>query len=377
MSDALEKAKAFMKNINTKYKKQYGGDVLYTGKSVGNFQPFETGFPTFDWVNSGIGGYPRGGMTLIHGLESTGKSSFVLAGIEHQLKQNPDITGLYIDAEGALTEDFLRLRGVDPERIQLTQLNCEDALQIAEDSLKQNIYDIVVLDSLAKFEPSATMEKDMGESKSRAGRASMLSDFMRRMTFCLRKSKTALICINQEIDNQERKTKYDPPTVLPCGRQQKYSANLRIELKRSKAIKRSDGTKLGFQMSATSIKNKIAPKERAMTYLSYLYDRGFVRELSLVDYLLMIGKIKKGSLGRYEFVEKELYANMFKYGDIIKIAKEIKELLGIDLYTMKPSSDFQYEKNENIVDVKARDEIGSNDGVSTAEEPEEQGEVEI
>jgi hypothetical protein len=191
----------------------------------------------------------------------------------------------------------------------------------------------------------------------------------------LRKSRTALICINQEIDNQERKTKYDPPTVLPCGRQQKYSANLRLELKRSKAVKRSDGTKLGFQMSVTSIKNKVSKNERAMSYLTYLYDRGFVREFSVVDYLEMIGYINKTTLGRYEFVKKEVYSNLFKAAEIVKIAKELRETQGIDLYSIRPSDDVVFEKNENIKDVLARDEVGNNDGVKTDEEPVEDGEV--
>jgi protein RecA len=354
--DKLQKMKSFLVDVNKKYNSKYGGDVMYIGNDVENFNPFPTGFPTFDWINSGIGGFPRGGMTLIHGLESTGKSTFVLSAIHHAMSIDPNITVLYIDVENSMTKDFLKFRNIDPARFMLSPLNTEDALQTAEDAIKNDVFDLICIDSLAKMESDKMLEKDLGDSGQRNRRAVIITEFFRRITFILRKSNTALICINQEIDNQDRKTPYDPPTVLPCGKQQKYSANLRIELKRSKAIKQGE-KKVGYLVSATSAKNKISGKEKAMTYLTYLYDKGFIREYSLVDYLNMIGYIEKKTMGRYEFVKKELYPNTFKPSDILKIVEQIKNDIGIDLYDIRPSDDIQFEINEEFKDVGTKDEI--------------------
>jgi hypothetical protein len=245
---------------------------------------------------------------------------------------------------------------MDSDRFTLTSLNTEDALIAVEMALKEKVYDLVVLDSLAKMESTKILEKELGESAQRNRRAVMITEFLRRITFILRRSNSALVCINQEIQNQDP-SPYAPKTVLPCGMQQKFSANLRIELKRSKALKDSDGNKLGYQVNVTSIKNKISNKEKTVTTLTYLYDRGFVREFSLIDYLLMIGYIKKLPMKRYEFVKKEFYQEPFKAGEIIRIVADIKETYGVDLYTIEPGQDVEFEKDENAGDTPASDEI--------------------
>lgn len=364
MSNSKEATAKFLAEVNKKFKKKYGADILFDGNQVGNFEPFPTGFPTFDWINSGIGGFPRGGMTLIHGLESTGKSTFVLESIRYAMELDENITALYLDVENALTTSFLQYKNLFPDRLTITPINSEDALIIAEDAIKQNVFDIIVVDSLAKLESEKVMEKEMGESGQRNRRSVMITEFLRRTSFILRQSKTALVCINQEIQNQNKKTPYDPDTVLPGGMQQKYSANLRIELKRSKVIKDGD-TKIGYKVSMTSAKNKISNKEKAMTYLTYLYSKGFIRELSLLDFLETIGKVKKLTMGRYEFTDKALYSGTFRAGEMASIAKKIKEAYGMNLYQIEPPSDISYEKNEKFKDVIANDE-------SPDKEPEEE-----
>jgi recombination protein RecA len=297
-------------------------------------------------------------MTLIHGLESTGKSTFVLSAINYAMQVDPEINVLYIDVENSLTEDFLKFRNIDPSRFSLSPLNTEDGLQIAEEAIKNDVYDLICLDSLAKMESDKTLEKDLGETGQRNRRAVIITEFFRRITFILRRSKTALVCINQEIDNQDRKTPYDPPTVLPCGRQQKFSANLRIELKRSKAIKKGD-VKVGYQVSFTSVKNKISNREKAMSKLTYLYDKGFIREFSLLDYLELIGYVVPKNMGRYEFAKKELYPNSFRPSEIFEIAETIKKNFGLNLYDLKPSDDVKFETNENYHEVLAKDELNA------------------
>ena len=350
-----EKIAAFASNMNSKFKKTYGGDVLYKSSGVGNFKPLQTGFPNFDWINSGIGGFPRGGMTLIHGPESTGKTTFCLDAISFAMAKDPNLYGMFLDVESSITEDFLRFKKIDPTRMEVTCLNTEDGLIIAENAIKEDIYDFIIIDSLAKLESSKILEKEMGESAQRNRRAVLITDFLRRITFILRRSNTALICINQEIENQDRRTPYDPKTVLPGGKQQKYSANLRIELKRSLTIK--DGEKkIGYKVGSTSAKNKIASREKAYCEFTYLYDRGFVREIALIDYLVDLGYLNPLHGKRFEFKEKNWYDKPFKIGEINKIQKQIKEVLGVDLYDIKPSDNFKFKVNEQYQEAKAEDE---------------------
>ena len=349
----MKKMAEFLKKTNAKMKKEYGADVLYTGDDAGNFSPFPTGFPTIDNINSGIGGFPRGGITLIHGLESTGKTTLVLEAIRYAMNNDSNILGLYIDVENALTKEFLSFKGISPERLSLSNLNTEDALTIAKNAIADNIYDIIVIDSLAKLDSKNMMDGDVGDKKQRNQRARIITEFLRFISFTLRQSNTALVLINQEIENQDKKTPYDPDTVLPCGKQQVFSANLRLQIKRSKKIKKGEDV-VGYMCSITSLKNKIAPYERARTMISYLYNRGFIREYSLLDYLETVQVLKK-KMGLYSFKDSKYYPNQFKAGEILEILESVNDNFGVNLLDIKPE-DVEYdiqgetEENEAIVD---------------------------
>lgn len=345
MSEARSKMLKFIEKANASLKRKHKENVLYLASECGDFQPLPSGFPTIDWINSGIGGYPRGGMTLIHGLESTGKSTLTLECIRHNQQHDPEFTAMFIDVESALTKDFLKFKGIDPERVALTPLNaCEDVLTVAKNAIAENIFDVVVIDSLAKLDSEKILEKDIGEAAQRNRRAVLITEFLRSISFILRKSKTALICINQEVQNQDP-SPYAPKTILPCGMQQKFSANLRLEIKRTKSIKDGD-IKVGYQMEMTSKKNKISDKENAKSKMTYLYDRGFIKAISYVEFLMAIGLVRKLTAGRFEFVKKEFCSEVFKPKDIINIVEQIKSNLNIDLVGSKPT-EIQFDKDEN------------------------------
>jgi RecA/RadA recombinase len=185
----------------------------------------------------------------------------------------------------------------------------------------------------------------------------MITEFLNRNSLVLRKSKTALVAINQEVENQDVSgpaAKFAPKTKLPGGKQQLFSANLRLHLTRSKSI-----GKEGFMVNITSKKNKIAGNEKVCTQLVYIIGRGFMRHVNLVDYLVSLGYVKKLPAGRYEFVDKDYYSKPFRTVEIIEIADQVKASHGIDLYTLKPEGiSFQTEqpKDEGETDVVADDE---------------------
>ena len=353
MDDRLKKVAAFLKKQNAKFKKEYGADVLYAGDEAGNFEPFPTGFPTIDNVNSGIGGFPRGGITLIHGLESTGKTTLVLEAIHNAMVADENIVALYNDVENALTEDFLNFKNVFPDRLTITPLNTEDGLTIIKNAIAEDLYDIIVIDSLAKLDSKNMMTGDVNDKKQRNQRARIITEFLRFISFTLRKSRTALVLINQEIENQDRKTKYDPATVLPCGKQQVFSANLRLQIKRSKKIKKGQHV-VGYLCSVLSIKNKIAPYERAKTFLSYLYNQGYIQEYSVLDYLVMTGVLKK-NMGVYSFVDSKYSMGKVKASDIMEVIEGIRDNYGVDLLQI-PEEPIKFDTDKAVEVVVDDDE---------------------
>lgn len=341
-----ETQKDFVNKMNKKLKKNYGdANVVFMGNDVGNFVPLQTGFLTVDWLNSGIGGLPRGGMTLVKGLESTGKSSILLEIIEHNMKIDPNFSAFYVDVENSLTADFLRFKKIDGNRLITTSLNNEDALIQIEEALKMNVFDMIVFDSIAKWESQTVMDKDIDESVQRGLRAKRISEFLRRISFVLRQSKTAFVMINQLIQNQGGGP-FAPPYILPGGMQQKYSANLILDLKRVKSLKENQ-KHVGYRMRVTSEKNKISANEKVAADLVYLFGRGFVREFSVLDYLVAIGEVTAMSQGRFEFVKKEYYPSTFRVKEIGDILETIKANFGVDFAKVKPP--------ENIELVKVKD----------------------
>ena len=354
-----DKLQDFINKMNKKLKKNYGdANVVFHGNDVGNFIPLATGFPTLDWLNSGIGGLPRGGITLVKGLESTGKSSLILETIEYNMKIDPNFNAFYVDVENSLTDDFLKFKSVDRSRLVTTSLNNEDALIQIEEALKDNVFDIIVFDSIAKWESQVVMDKNIDESVQRGLRAKRISEFLRRISFILRQSKTAFVMVNQLIQNQDGGP-YAPKHILPGGMQQKYSANLILDLKRVKSLK-DNGKHIGYRMQVLSEKNKIAPNEKVAAELVYLFGRGFVREYSVLDYLVAIGEVKKMAMGRHEFVKKELYPSTFRVGEIQNILNSIKENFQIDFTSMKPPIDatiVKVEDDEEKPDVEEEVEV--------------------
>ena len=347
MAEAQKKMADFLAKMNKKFKAEYGADVLMAAEDVGNFLPLQTGFPTIDWGNSGIGGLPRGGFTLVHGLESTGKSTLMVESLAFAQSQNPDFSAMYVDVENAMTDQFLKFKGVDTKRLLLTSLNNEDGLLQAEEAIRSNVFDMIVIDSFAKLESKKILAKEFGESAQRNRRAVLITEFLNRNTFALRKSKTALVAINQEVENQDPMP-FAPKTKIPGGKQQLFSANLRLHLTRGKSIKGS--TENGYFVRVTSKKNKISANEKVVTQLVYIIGKGFMRNVNLVDYLVSIGYVKKMPAGRYEFSEKDYYPKPFRIVEITDIAEQVKASHGLDLYSISPDpAVFGKESDSNDV----------------------------
>jgi protein RecA len=371
LDEKISRMQDFMAKYNKQLQKKYGANVLYLAREVEDYEPFRTHFPTFDWMNSGIGGFPRGGMTLVHGPESCGKSTFVVESIANEFSYNPDSLGLYIDAENTMTKAYFKRKKIDVDRLALTPMNAaEDALTIAKDAIRENIYDIVVIDSLAKLDSQVIIDNDIGEKAQRNRRAVLLTEFFKTISLMLRNSKTALVCINQEVINQDP-SPWAPKKLLPGGEQQRYSANLRIEVKRSKALKDGD-RHIGYRTRFTTLKSKISTSERVISEMIYLLDRGFMRDFSLLEYLLKINYLKSLPQKRYEFKDKQMYPEKFKPSEMNKIVNYVLETHGINLFDIEPDDQIKFDKDESYDEDK---NLGTDDAGDIIAEDEDASET--
>jgi recombination protein RecA len=201
----------------------------------------------------GVGGYPRGRIIEIYGPESSGKTSLALHAVASV--QNLGGKAAFIDAEHALSPKLMVDMGVVPEETLISQPDSgEQALEMCEVLVASNAVDLVVVDSVAALVPQAELEGDINDNKIGA-QARMMSQFLRRIASKVKKSKTAVIFINQ-IRNKIG-VMFGSNETTPGGNALKFYASVRLDIRKAGMIKDGE-TNIGHNARIKVVKNKVA-----------------------------------------------------------------------------------------------------------------------
>lgn len=168
------------------------------------------------------------------------KTNLALSLIREHQKRWPDKTCAFIDVEGTGDRDWMRMLGVDVDKLVYVRPDfAEQAIDASEKLTGADDMGIVVIDSIAAMATIQEMERDPDqETPGTRGRA--VSKLVTRSTSALTKAKKAgrgstLVWINQV---REKIGGYGNPESLPGGQAQKFMAMMRIRVsKRSKKEK--------------------------------------------------------------------------------------------------------------------------------------------
>jgi len=107
------------------------------------------------------GGWARGRMVELMGMESSGKTTIALHAVAQHQKEGR--IAAFIDMEHALDPLYAKALGIDMETILVSQPSSgEEALDILELLLKSGELSIIVLDSIAALVPKAEIEGKSG-----------------------------------------------------------------------------------------------------------------------------------------------------------------------------------------------------------------------
>ena len=268
--------------------KQFGkGSIMKLGDTTHmNVDVISTGCLSLD-IALGVGGFPRGRIVEIYGPESSGKTTFALQAIASVQKNGG--RAAFIDAEHALDPVYAKKLGVNINELLLSQPDTgEQALEICDALVKSEAISIIVIDSVAALVPKAEIDGEMGDSHVGL-QARLMSQALRKLAGTINKTNTIAIFINQL--REKVGVMFGNPETTTGGRALKFYSTIRLEVRKSEALKIGDGI-IGNKTNIKVVKNNVAPPFKT-TSVDIMYGEGVSKEGEIIDLGVEAGVVEK------------------------------------------------------------------------------------
>lgn len=288
------KSKAIDAAVSELTKRFGDGTILKLGDAQHlQVQSIPSGSLALD-IAIGVGGLPRGRITEIYGPESSGKTTLCL----HVISEAQKAGGIcaFIDMEHALDPIYAARVGVDVNNLYVSQPDTgEQALDICETLIRSGVFEVIVLDSVAALVPKAELEGEMGDSHVGL-QARLMSQALRKLSGAIKHSQCVMIFTNQI--REKIGVMFGSPETTTGGRALKFYASLRLDIRRTQAIKQGEED-TGNRTRVRVTKNKVSPPFKEAEF-DIMFNEGISKTGDILDIGTALELIeKKGAFFRY------------------------------------------------------------------------------
>ena len=186
-----------------------------------------------------LGGFPQGYVSMIYGLESSGKTTGCLKGVAEFQRKHPDKVVGWLDAEGLFDVEWAKRLGCNPDMIMVaTPEYGEQGVDIIDEWIGIQSVGLIIVDSIPSMVPMNVLGKS-AEDNTMTELARLMGKMCSKVLAAYQKERRSGHWVTIWNINQFRSKVgfvLGSPLMLPGGRQINHLPTTKLWLKLKKEI---------------------------------------------------------------------------------------------------------------------------------------------